>query len=210
MKKIIFVSTGRCGTKRIFEILNDKSLNFECIHQISLSRLANVIGNIMFVFGSCEPLKRRIYNYVINKFSNKNNFICSDPLTAMIIPRQIIIDHNTMIVHILRPREDFAASFLKISRNRLKSFIAHNLIPFWQIGILPLENLLNKKIFFEYMKLCDTKNQYFVRQYSLNPNFKMVMMGDVFESTFIEDTINTFFNEDIEISKNELLKKSNR
>ncbi|MCP4669695.1 MAG: hypothetical protein GY857_00185, partial [Desulfobacula sp.] len=71
MKKIIFVSTGRCGTKRIFEILKDKSLNFECIHQIPLSRPANVIGNMMFVLGSWELVKQKIYNSIIKKYSTK-------------------------------------------------------------------------------------------------------------------------------------------
>ena len=209
MKKIIFVSTGRCGTKRIFEIIKDKSSNFECIHQISLSRPANVIGNVMFVLGSWELAKQKIYNSIIKKYSTKKNFVCSDPLTAMVIPKKMIMDSNTMIVHILRPKREFATSFFKISRRRLKSFIAHNFIPFWQIGILPLENLLNKKIYSKYVKLCDIKNQYFVEQYSINPNFKTVTMEDIFKGSFIEDTVNSFFNDDIQISKNELLKKSN-
>ncbi len=210
MKKIIFVSTGRCGTKRIFEILKDKSPNFECIHQVSLSRPANVIGNVMFALGSWERVKLKIYTSIVKKYSSNRNFVSSDPLTAMMIPKRMIMDDNTMIVHILRPKRDFAVSFFKISRKRFKSFIAHNFIPFWQIGILPLENLLNKKIFYKYVKLCDIKNQYFVTQYSINPNFKTITMEDIFKSSFIEDLINNFFNEKIQISKNELSKKSNR
>lgn len=210
MKKIIFVSTGRCGTKRIYEILNDKSENFECVHQMPISRLVNIIANIMYVLTSWNQAKKKIYCSIIKKYSKNKNFICSDPLTAMIIPEEVIIDKNTMIIHIIRPKRDFARSFLKITRKRLNSFIAHNFIPFWQISILPLENILNKKILFKYMKLSDIKNQFFKEQYSKNPNYKRIMMNDLFETGFMEDTINTFFKESIQISKKELFKKSNK
>ena len=48
MRKLIFVSTGRCGTKRIYELLSQYLMkNVSVVHQMNFSRLANVLGTIM-------------------------------------------------------------------------------------------------------------------------------------------------------------------
>jgi flavodoxin len=49
-KILIFVSTGRCGTKRIAEILKEKlpEDKFAVQHQMNISRIANILGNLMY------------------------------------------------------------------------------------------------------------------------------------------------------------------
>ena len=209
MKKLIFVSVGRCGTKRLTEILQDKSKDISVTHQMPISRAANIIGNILYLTGAGGVIKKKIYTHIIRTHSKGKNFICTDPLTAMMIPENLIKDDNIMIVHIIRSKKPFAKSFFKISRTRFKSFIAHNIIPFWQIGIFPLENSLNKKILLKYEQLCDRKNQYFTETYSRNPHYIQISMNELFSTSCIERIVNNFFDENIHISKEELSIRSN-
>ena len=210
MKKLIFISTGRCGTKRIAQILN-KYLpeEFTVVHQMPFSRLANLVGNMFFCLGSSEKIKHPLYNFITSKYRRAKHFICSDPLTAMIIPKAYVDLEDVCIVHIVRNAETFADSFFNLSRQRFNSFIAHNLIPFWQIGIWPLENWLNPEIKKKYRKIAELKNNYFTEAYSSNPNFKKVEMETIFSSNFLNNLIHDFFHYAADIPAQELKIKAN-
>jgi hypothetical protein len=209
MKRIIFVSTGRCGTKRIFEILKDKDIDADVIHQLPYSRLANVIGNILYYTKDSQLIKKKLFLFLFKRYSSKKFFICSDPLTSMIIPDEIIKSPDTMIVHIVRDKKEFAESFFKISRQRAKSFIAHNFIPFWQIGIWPLENMLNKNIKKKYMTVCTKKNNFFKQRYSLNSSYLIIDMHILLKDNFLAKITNNFLKTEIKIKENEISIKSN-
>ena len=209
MKKIIFVSTGRCGTKRLYEILKTKKLNAVVKHQMRFSRIANVVGHFMYSVKESDYVKERLYNIITSDFLYKQCFICTDPLTSMIIPKKVINDPDTMIVHITRPEDEVACSLFKISRNRLKSFIAHNFIPFWQIGILPLENLINNKVINKYRNMCKMKNLYFYEKYSSNPNYIKISMEEVFYTETLTKLLKAFLDKDVTFSSLEMSKKSN-
>ncbi len=210
MKKIIFVSTGRCGTNRITEILREKlPETYIIMHQMPFSRLANVIGNITFRFGMIDVLNHFLYTFITKKYSTNHAFISTDPLTAMIIPKAYVASKDMCIVHIKRDASSFAKSMFAFSRSRLKSFIAHNFIPFWQPCIFPLENLLNKNVLKKYEQVSILKNQFLERRYAHNSNYRQVSMKDLFETNVLESIINKFFDEQISISKNELGIKSN-
>jgi len=210
MKKLLFASTGRCGTKRIAQILN-KYLpeEFTAIHQMPFSRPANLVGNMLFYLGSSEKIKHRLYNFITSKYRREKHFICSDPLTAMIIPKAYVDSGDVCIVHIVRDTEAFADSFFNLTRQRFSSFIAHNLIPFWQIGMWPLENCLNSEIKKKYGKIAGLKNNYFTEAYSSNPNFKKVEMGTIFSSNFLNNLIHDFFHYAADIPAQELKIKTN-
>jgi len=210
MKKLIFVSTGRCGTKKIAQILR-KYLpeEFAVVHQMPFSRFGNVVGNLFFYFGSPEKIKHLLYNFIVSKYCCGKHFICSDPLTSMVISKDYINSADVCIVHIERDPEAFADSFFRLSRRRINSFIAHNFIPFWQIGIWPLENCLNSKIKRKYMKLAEQKNKKFAEAYSGNPNYIRIDMAQIFNSDFLSHIIFKFFNYKIAIPAAELKIKAN-
>ena len=112
MKKLIFVSAGRCGTTRITQILKEYlPVEFSIQHQMPFSRLANIIGNIFFYFGQSEKLNIYIYKFITSRYSKGKHFICTDPLTSMIIPKEYIESEDVCIVHILREPKEFAESF---------------------------------------------------------------------------------------------------
>ncbi|MFH1759928.1 MAG: hypothetical protein ABIA63_02385, partial [bacterium] len=165
--KLFFISTGRCGTNRIVEILRKKlPQDYVVVHQMRWSRLANVIGNLQLKFNKLNFLKKYLYRFIISPLDVKNHFISADPLTSLIIPEEIIKDPNVKIVHIVRDEESFARSMLSFSRSNIKSFLAHGFVPFWQPGILPLENFIRSNILNKYKKACFYKNIFFADFYS--------------------------------------------
>ena len=210
-KVLIFVSPGRCGTTRIAEILREKlpAEDFTVTHQMPFSRLANVVGNLMYYFGQSEKLKEKLYGFIVSRYTNGKHFITTDPLTAMIIPRKLVESENICIVQITRDPEAFAESFYRFSRKRIKSFIAHNFIPFWQIGVFPIENFLYHKIKKKYEKVYNEKQLFFDSLYSSNPNYIKVDINKIFHSRLIEKLINDFFSRSIIIHKEDLSIKSN-
>jgi hypothetical protein len=210
MKKLLFVSTGRCGTKRIAQILRIYlPEEFSVVHQMPLSRLTNFLGNLFFYSGASQKIKQFLYHLMTAKYCQKKHFICSDPLTSMIIPNDDVHSQNVCIVHIERDPEAFAESFFRLSRRRLSSFIAHNFIPLWQIGLWPLENLLNPAVKRKYMKIAEIKNNYFIQAYSSNPNYKRIGMETIFSSNFLNDLIYDFFRYTANIPTQELKIKAN-
>ncbi len=209
-KIVIFVSTGRCGTKRLYEILSEHLPDdYAVVHQTFLSRLSNILGNIMFYTGSWEWLREKLYLAIIKKYAYKKHFVITDPLTSMVIPKSIVNRNNTYIVHIERNADDFAESFFNFSRKRVFSFIAHNFIPFWQLSVWPLENILNSDIKEKYIKISSLKNIYFKKMFYMQKKYNLIY----FENLFLEETFVFFyekiFNFEMNINKKELLLKSN-
>jgi len=211
-KALIFVSPGRCGTKRIAEILKEKlpAEEFAVTHQMNFSRLANIVGNLMYYFGQSEKIKEKLYNLIVSKHINGKHFITSDPLTAMIIPKKWVENENVCIVQITRDPEEFAESFYRFSRKKMKSFIAHNFIPFWQPRVLPLENLLSSIIKKKYEKVRQEKEFFFDTVYEGNPNYIKVDVNKLFDVNFIGKLANLLFYQSIEVKPGELSIKSNQ
>lgn len=211
-KALIFVSPGRCGTTRIAEILRDKlpQEEFAVTHQMPFSRLANVVGNLMYYFGQSEKIKAKLYNFIVSKHIEGKHFITTDPLTAMIIPKKWVESKNVCIVQITRDPEYFAESFYRFSRKNTKSFIAHNFIPFWQPGVLPLENLLGSGVKGKYKKIQKQKEVFFDTVYAGNVNYIKVDIRKLFDTDFITRLIHSFFHQSLEVRPGELSVKSNR
>ena len=211
MKKLLFVSTGRCGTKRIAEILKEKlpSDHFAVAHQMKFSRLGNVVGNLMYYCGEWEQIKQVLYAFIISKYARRKNFVSTDPLTAMIIPDRYASSPDVCIVHVLRENDSFAASMLSFSRSRFKSVLAHNFIPLWQPGLWPFENLLNRNIHGKYRKVSDLKNDFILNTYSHNENYIRAKMTDLFTTNMLQEIVNRWFDVKIEITTTDLKRKSN-
>ncbi len=210
MKRLIFVSTGRCGTARIAQLLREKlSDKYSVVHQMRYSRLANIIGNVMLHVGESNSIKRLLYEFIVSRYDGRTHFVSTDPLTAMIIPDNYIFSPEVCIVHIIRDDTSFARSFFSFSRSRLISFIAHNFVPFWQPGIWPFENLLNKNVCKKYEKVSKIKNKYLYDNYSKNKNYLKINMSELFSSNALQNIINHFFNENIKITKGDLEIKAN-
>jgi hypothetical protein len=211
-KILIFVSTGRCGTTRLGEILRDKLPKDQYVveHQVSISRMANVLGNLMYYLGNSEKIKRWVFNKLLRKYARGKHFISTDPLTAMVIPNEILNKPETYIIHVTREPKSFAKSFYKFSRGRALSFIAHNFVPLWQPTVWPLENIINPKIRKKYERVNWLKNRWFEKQYGNLPNYHKISFEEIFQGTILQETVNQCLSENLTISNEDLMKKSNK
>lgn len=212
MKRIIFVSTGRCGTTRLAEILSEtfKNKDITVTHQMPYSRIANVYGNINYHFFNIEAVKSFLFSRITNKFSKKKIFITTDPLLSMIIPKKIYMNKDTLIIHIYRDPSSFAESIFKFSRKKRNSFIAHNFIPFWQPYLLPLENILSKNILKKYKRVAIKKQEYFNNTYTDSPNYLKISMESLFKNKeHLEQKISTLLGEVVHLNSDAFKIKSN-
>lgn len=211
MSKLIFVSTGRCGTRRLSEIFQAylPKTQYSVVHQMKYSRLANVVGNVLYYTGESIFVRERLYHFLIDRYDTTENFISTDPLSSMIIPEALVRSAEVSIIQIIRDRDEFAHSFFRWSRNNPKSFLAHNLIPCWQPGVYPLENAFSRSIIDKYKRLSDLKNQYFEERYSDNPHYRKFAMDELFTTSALNDLVQQFFHRDISVSEADLFIRSN-
>lgn len=211
MKKLLFVSCGRCGTVRLAQILRERlpTEKYTVVHQMKYSRVANILGNIAYYVDGFDWLNEKLYRTMISRYGKDKHFVTTDPLTAMIIPESILNHRDTYIVHVERDHDAFAGSMVALSRKRLKSRIAHNLIPFWQLGIVPLENQLRMNIHAKYRQVSCDKNRYFFDRYGRLNNYFHIDMQALFTSDRLASIVNTTLGEEINIPKKELSRKAN-
>ena len=208
---MLFVSTGRCGTTRIAQILRQSlPANYAVVHQVRFARLANIAGNLLYYLGGGEAVKRALFSLVTDRYAQGRPFITTDPLTAMIIPEDFVASPDVCIVHVMREPDSFAKSFFDLSRMRFKSFVAHALVPMWQPGIWPLENLSRGRVLEKYKRVAALKKEFFETRYARNPNYVSFKMKDLFTSDALEKVVNGFFSESIRIPEGELSRKANQ
>lgn len=211
MRKLIFVSTGRCGTARMTEILREKLPvdRYAIVHQMRFSRVANIVGNILYYCGESDLLKRFLYSLIISKHQKGRFFISMDPLTSMIIPNKYVTSSDVCLVHIVRDDRSFAKSMFSFTRLRLKSFIAHNFIPLWLPSLWLFENLFSRNILKKYEKVSVIKNKFFYDRYHHSTNYRQVKMNDMFTKNVLQEIVNECFDENITISAEDLNIKTN-
>lgn len=211
VKTLLIVSTGRCGTTRIYELLKSRlpEKEFYVTHQQRGSRWANVMGHILLWLGGGEKIKERLYRRLVLKRAGGRNTVVCDPLLSMIIPKTAVEDASVHFLHVVRDEKGFANSMFSFSRKKLKSFIAHNFIPFWQPGLWPLENLLSPRIRSKYAKISDRKNKFIQSHLAQSDNFTQRVMADVFSNGMLERIVNKVFMISISIAKKDLLQRSN-
>lgn len=208
MKTILVISTGRCGNHRIAQILQEKLNGYTVTNKLRYSRIAYVIGNMMYHFGEWQWLKKKIYNFMIKPVKKGKGLVNIDGRSNMVVPDEVILQKDILVLHIEREAKSFSKSMFKFSRANLTNLLAHNFVPFWQLNLLPLENLLNKNVLKRYEKLSVIKNKFFREKFSKNPNYTYVRFEEVFKDNILSDIVNSFFNENININEDELNKKA--
>ena len=161
----------------------------------------------MYYIGSIEWLKTWIFSTIYK--TDSGGLIVTDPLSSMCLPREIYNNGETLILHIYREESSFAVSMFNLTRRRLFSFIAHNFIPLWQIGLWPLENLINPRIKKHYELICRKKNEWFKSQFGHLKNYRSIDMEQLFTSGFIEKILFEHFHIQVKIEDEQLKIKSN-
>lgn len=208
---MVFVSTGRCGTRRLFEILRDylPPSRFEVRHQLPGSRAANVVGNLLFHFFDSPLVREMMYRWVVGEGRRNRSLIISDPLTAMMLPDSWIRSDDVAVIHVTRDDEGFAQSMFGLSRTRRNSFFAHNLIPFWQPFLFPFQNALDPGVQRIYQRINRKKNRFFHLRCRKNPHYRKIDMKSLFSGGILERTILDFFGVSIAFPETVLSTRSN-
>lgn len=161
----------------------------------------------MYYFGSNDWLKKWIYSKVLS--TETKGLIITDPLLSMCIPRDIFNSNEVLILHVYREEDSFAKSMYNLTRRRVFSFIAHNFVPFWQISLWPLQNLINPNILKQYKLIGNKKNAWLKAQFGHLRNYKTISMEEVFMTDYIEQILSGHFNVEVKIEKAQLKIKSN-
>jgi len=129
--RIYFLSTGRVGTKFLYNLFKEQYPEIKLAHQSKWSRLINISGNL--------PLKKHHFSLIsfLFAFLRKQKFPSStiDPLLT--IPLYIYLSNNlalknTNIIHLVRDPRDFVTSFINWKNQSSKRFLLHHTVPFWQ------------------------------------------------------------------------------
>lgn len=210
-RKMVFVSTGRCGTRRLYEIFHEflPASCFEVHHQMPGSRLANVVGNLLFHMGGGAFVREWAYRMVIGSPREDRSLIITDPLTAMVLPESWIRSDSVAVIHIVREDEGFAGSMFRLSRSRRNSFLAHNFIPFWQPFLFPLQNMLDSRIQQVYRRINRKKNRFLYLRCRKNSHYRQIPMTHMFRPRTLENLILDFFGFPLSIPETALSVRSN-
>ena len=208
---MVFVSTGRCGTRRVFEILREflPPSCFEVYHQLPGSRAANVVGNLLFHAGGGSRVREMVYPRVVRAPQSERAMIITDPLTAMVLPESWIRSDSVAVIHIFRDDEGFGQSMFRLSRSRRNSLLAHNFIPFWQPFLFPLQNMLDPRIQQVYRRINRKKNRFLYLRCRKNPHYRKIPMADLFRPYTLENLIRNFFGFPLSIPETALSIRSN-
>ena len=211
MKQLIFVSCGRCGTVRLAQLLRQKlpERDYAVVHQMAFSRLANVVGNLLYRTNRFDRIKEMLYLLITAKHRSGRDFVCLDPLTAMIIPKRFrgsrtptlfIYNVTTMIL---------PGQWCEIVQKTLEKLDAHNLIHFGSPGLLPLENHMRLNPYRQYRQVSIVKNRFFYDQYGKLRNYHHIDMKDVFATDRLSELIRITIGESVSFTDTELSKKAN-
>lgn len=165
----------------------------------------------MYFIGGAEWLKNLLFKRINKTYIRDKNYINTDPLTSLIIPKSVLRRKNTHIIHLYRNNEDFANSFFRFTRLRRFSFIAHNFIPFWQPYLWPLENMISgEKVKLKYEFINEKKNHWFLSNYGGDSNFAQISMEELFTTDRLSNILTHIFNLPVNIDSNDLNQKANQ
>jgi len=133
---VLILGTHRTGTKTLAAFF-DGFPGVTGVHQDNRGRWVNVASN-MRLEGRLSP---RLFKWVVNRYLLER----LDRQTAPVyveangfnyLAAQLVQERwpGTRIVHVVRDPRDFVASWLNWTTTRLKSRIAHTLIPHWHVN----------------------------------------------------------------------------
>ena len=210
MKSMVFVSTGRCGTVRLSQVLGQYLPDsFFVAHQLPMSRLINMVGNLTYGWKTADRIRRQCYRWLLADCPTDRYLVLTDPLSSMMIPDHWVYSNDVAIVHITREPMAFGRSIYRLSRSRWKSWIGHIMVPFWQPGLLPMENLIRSDIIKRYAHIGKWKNEYFEGRYENNPNYRKLDMTEIFGTDTVSQLIDDFFGFEMTIPFSEWSVKAN-
>jgi hypothetical protein len=195
LASIFILSTGRAGTTFLFKFFSLYFPDNTISHQVSGSRLINIIGNIPFP----SFIKDKLIKTLFKLYSIDIQKSTLDPLRSVSIASllQETLTEEKKIIHLVRDPKKFVSSFMNWKNESFSKFLLHYFIPFWQ----PYPVGLNIKFFrwafmSKFEKYCWVwyyKNSLF-KQFENSPYYKLIRTEDLTKSEKIEEKIQELIN----------------
>lgn len=188
-KNVLFVSTGRTGTKTLASFFSHYFDNSVGNHQPPHSRFFNMFSN-MYVSGifTYSFLDRLVYKYKIPQIISSSKDYYVEANTMNYIISKNIQNHfsETFIIHIIRDPRDYVTSYMNWVHGRAFSTIANRVIPFWHPnGYLTGQfSLVGWMRLSEFERMCwfwRFENQLILDLNENNPRFMSIRFEDLFE-----------------------------
>jgi hypothetical protein len=204
MRTVFFIGSHRTGTKTIANFFSD---NYKGVvvsyHQPQILRIVNILTNMYLENFIAEKTYDEFIKYlVVNRIakipsaiyieSNGFNFV------SAIYAKKHLSDIK--IIHLIRDPRDFVASYMNFIDGRLKSRIAHTIIPFWNLsghrtGKLSKTTWKRMDRFEKYCWNWQFKNQLIIDLYrSVKENFITIRFEDIVNHSTRESSIKKMLN----------------
>ena len=170
-QSILFLSTGRTGTKFLASVLRDTVPDADVFHEAGeRSRLINILShaNLSGVTPASLTLKawqRAISGPLDKSQESSNYYIDANNHIYILAVNHPDLYPGLKIVHIVRDPRTYTRSHLNWSHSRVKSFLANYLTPFWQpsgflTGDMPLGEWLRLSKLERFAWVWSFKNKY--------------------------------------------------
>jgi hypothetical protein len=134
---------------------------------------------------SVDALINRKVLCILKERENTNCYINCDPLLSFGLSYVDFTGVDVRFVHIEREVEGFARSMINWQFTKTKSWIAHNLIPFWQPDVWPFEHALHlfHKGYLKnkYSRVWRTKNGVFVGEFRKKYPYLRIQFEKLFD-----------------------------
>lgn len=137
-QSILFLSTGRTGTKFLASILRDTVPDADVFHEAGeRSRLINILShaNLSGVTPAALTIKtwqRSISDQLKQSRESSNYYIDANNHIYILAVNHPDLYSGLKVIHIVRDPRTYIRSHLNWSHSRIKSFLANYLTPFWQ------------------------------------------------------------------------------
>ncbi len=154
-QSILFLSTGRTGTKFLASILRDSVPKANVYHEAGeRSRWVNILSHARLAGIVPDQLVIAAWKGSVRKTLTETQKIKQIYIDANNHIYQLAVRHPELypalkVVHIVRDPRTYIRSHLNWSRGRIKSFIANYLTPFWQ----PTAPLVGDMSWSEWLRL---------------------------------------------------------
>lgn len=184
---IFLLSTGRTGTKFFSKFFSNYCQNISSYHTTSYTRFLNLLGNMygMNLLSKNNVIffwKKLKYDEIK---SHASRYIECNPYYYNMLDVIMHFFPNAKFIIIVRAPKSFICSHIKWEKQRLKSFIANQLIPFWQ----PVSYLTQLKgITFNhyqrvefYSRVWTKKNEALLKSIENKENAIMIKFENIFD-----------------------------
>lgn len=193
-KIVLFISTGRTGTKSLANFFSKYFNNVESHHEPQYSRLIEILSNMYL--SNIYPhklLRKFIYKYKLPNILSceKEYYVETNPMNYAIMDIIREIDKEVYIIHLIRDPRSYVTSCINRLHGRALSKISNRVIPFWHPnGVLTdqfkLVEWINMNDFERICWYWKYKNELILKMNKDYHNFMSIR----FEDLFVTDTMN--------------------